>query len=323
VWLTAGTWAVKHRVTLLSAAFLLSFSTSHSAAFQPCFRVLKRNLSDILVKKKLKLMCVLAHPDDESLGIGGTISKYASEGIETHLITATRGERGRFGVHEKSPGLEVVGEAREAELLAAADELGIRDVKFLDYIDGDLDQADPVEAVGRIVEHLRRVKPQVVVTFGPEGGYGHPDHVAICQLTTTAVTCAADPDFEIPHASQQSIPPSHRVSKLYYMAWAKKKWDAYQAAFRDLKVTVDGYERRVNPWPDWSVTTQIDTSAFWPQVWRAVSCHKSQITIYRQLEHLSESHHEALWGTQEYYRAMSWVNGGRRGETDLFEGLRP
>lgn len=291
-------------------------------AFQPCFKEYKINLSDILVSKKLKLMCVLAHPDDESLGVGGTLAKYASEGIETHLITATRGERGRFGDAEKSPGLEVVGKAREAELLAAADKLGIQDVQFLDYIDGDLDQANPVESVGRIVEHLRRVKPQVVITFGPEGGYGHPDHVAICQFTTAAVTCAADPDFGVSQAGQHPLPNSHRVSNLYYMAWAKGKWDAYQAAFRDLKMTVDGYERRASPWPDWAVTTQIDTSAFWPQVWRAVSCHKSQISIYRQLEHLSESHHEALWGSQEYYRVMSSVNGGRRNETDLFEGLR-
>ena len=68
----------------------------------------------------LKLMCVLAHPDDESLGVGGTLAKYASEGIVTHLITATRGERGRFGDTLEPPGLEVVGKTREKELLAAA-----------------------------------------------------------------------------------------------------------------------------------------------------------------------------------------------------------
>ena len=63
---------------------------------------------------KLKLMCVLAHPDDESLGMGGTLAKYASEGIETFLVTATRGERGRFGEDQVSPGLDVVGQKREA-----------------------------------------------------------------------------------------------------------------------------------------------------------------------------------------------------------------
>lgn len=271
----------------------------------------------------LKLMCVLAHPDDESLGVGGTLAKYASEGIETHLITATRGERGRFGDAQESPGLEVVGKTREKELLAAASELGIHEVNFLDYVDGALDTADPIEAVGRIVGHLRRVKPQVVITFGPEGAYGHPDHIAICQFTTAAVACAADPHFGAPSGSVRSPQKNHRVLKLYYIAWAKRKWEAYQAAFRTLKVTVDGYERQASPWPSWAVTTRIDTRSFWPRVWRAVTCHKTQMAIYGQLENLSDSHHEALWGTQEYYRVLSSVNGGRSSETDLFEGLRP
>ena len=140
----------------------------------------------------LRLMCVLAHPDDESLGMGGTLAKYAAEEIETYLVTATRGERGWFGDEKEYPGLEALGKIREAELLNATKELGICDVKFLDYIDGDLDQADPAEAVAKIVSHLRRVRPDVVITFDPNGAYGHPDHIAICQFTTAAVLAAAD-----------------------------------------------------------------------------------------------------------------------------------
>jgi len=184
---------------------------------------------------KLKLMCVVAHPDDESLGMGGTLAKYASEGIETYLVTATRGERGRFGEGEVSPGLEVVGQMREAELLAAAQTLGIREVRFLGYIDGDLDQVDPTEAVAKIVAHLRRVKPEVVITFGPEGAYGHPDHIAISQLTTAAVVCAADSN-DITQGARPTQAETHRVSKFYYLAWSKDKWAAYLAAFRDLKI---------------------------------------------------------------------------------------
>ena len=73
---------------------------------------------------ELRLMCVLAHPDDESLGTGGALAKCAAEGVATYLVTATRGERGRFGDSKESPGPEIVGKAREAELLAAAKELG-------------------------------------------------------------------------------------------------------------------------------------------------------------------------------------------------------
>ena len=268
---------------------------------------LARGGQEATVTGKLKLMCVVAHPDDESLGMGGTLAKYAAEGIETYLVTATRGERGRFGEGEVSPGRDAGCQMRGSELLAAAEELGIREVRFLDYIDGDLDQADPTEAVAKIVTHLTRIKPQVVITFGPEGAYGHPDHIAISQLTTAAVVGAAD---------------SHRVSKLYYMACSEEKWAAYQAAFRDLKIKVDGTERRAISWPDWAITTVIDTSSHWESVWQAVSCHKTQMAIFSQLEQLPAEHHQALWGTQQYYRTFSLVNGGRTRETDLFEGLR-
>lgn len=269
----------------------------------------------------LRLMCVLAHPDDESLGVGGTLAKYASEGVETYLVTATRGERGRFGVNKERPDQRVVGQVREAELQAAAKELGIGEVTFLDYVDGDLDRVDPGNAIRKIAGHLRRVQPHVVITFGPEGAYGHPDHIAISQLTTAAVMCAADSSCGVVGSARKS-PAVHTVPKLYYIAWTAAKWAAYQSALRDLKTTVDGIERRVSPWPDWAITTLLDTSSYWPTVWRAVSCHKTQMEIYSQLEHLPEQQHKAIWGVQEYYRALSLVNGGRRQEQDLFEGLR-
>lgn len=264
----------------------------------------------------LRLMCVLAHPDDESLGTGGALAKCAAEGVETFLVTATRGERGRFFDNTQSPGPDVVGKTREAELLAAAKVLGIRDVSFLDYPDGGLDKVDPAEAIAKIAGHVRRVRPQVVITFGPDGAYGHPDHIAISQMATAAIACAADPSFTTAPGGP------HRVSKLYFIAWSRDKWAAYQAALRRLVVTVDGIERQVVPWPDWAITTVIDTSAVWPTVWSAVSCHKTQMTIYKKLAELPEEHQRSLWGTQEFYRVYSSVNGGRAKESDLFEGLR-
>ena len=266
----------------------------------------------------LRLMCILAHPDDESLGTGGTLAKYAKDGIETFLVTATRGERGRFGDADVRPALHVVGETREAELLAAGKELGIREIHFLDYIDGDLDRANPSEVQGKIVRLLRRIRPHVVVTFGPDGAYGHPDHIAISQFAGAAVLLAADPNY----ATGFDGEAPHRVSKFYFMAWGKPKWDAYQAALKKLVVTVDGVERQASGWPDWAITTVLQTGEVWDTVWRAVCCHRTQMSIYRKLETLSEGHHQALWGTQEYYRVFSSVNGGRTIETDLFEGLR-
>jgi len=269
------------------------------------------------MEDNLRLLCVLAHPDDESLGMGGTLAKYAREGIHTHLVTATRGERGRFGDAPVRPELRVVGETREAELRAAAKELGIRSVDFLDYIDGDLDRANPHEVQGKIAAHIRRIRPHVVATFGPEGAYGHPDHIAISQFAGAAIALAADSLWN------ESGDPAHRVSKFYYIAWTKAKWDAYQAALKKLVSNVDGVERQVVPWADWAITTVIETPGVWSVVWRAVSCHRTQMSVYVKLEHLPEDHHRALWERQEYYRVFSSVNGGRKTETDLFEGLRP
>jgi len=263
----------------------------------------------------LRLMCVLAHPDDESLGMGGTLAKYAAEGVETYLVTATRGERGWFGDEKEYPGLEALGKIREAELLNAAQELGIREVNILDYIDGDLDQAHPAEAIAKIASHLKRIRPHVVITFDPNGAYGHPDHIAICQFTTAAVLAAADPNHSNTFAP-------HSATKLYYMAWPKGKFDAYESVFGELTMHINNVARRATPWPDWAVTSVIDTAGYWHIVWKAVSCHKTQLAAYSQFEHLSPEHHKALWGSQEYYRALSLVNGGPAREADLFEGLR-
>ena len=183
----------------------------------------------------LRLMCVLAHPDDEALGTGGVLAKYASEGVGTYVVTATRGERGRFDDSGQSPGPEVVGRTREAELRAAAKELGVREVTLLDYHDGILDEVPASEASEAIAGHIRRVRPQVIVTFDPYGAYGHRDHIAISQLASAAIVRAAD---------------THRVAKLYYFVTGSRRWAAYQAAFKTLTSTVDGTVREATAWPE-------------------------------------------------------------------------
>src|SRR6266516_4996756 len=171
---------------------------------------------------ELRLMCILAHPDDESLGTGGILAKYAAEGSGTYLVTATGGERGWQGDKRDDPGPDALGRIREAELRAAAEVLKLRSVDFLDYIDGDLDRADPAEAVAKIVGHLRRALPHVVVTFAPDGSYGHPDHIAICQFTSAAIVEAASATSPY----QRDLAP-HRVSKLYYMVETQQVGEAY------------------------------------------------------------------------------------------------
>jgi LmbE family N-acetylglucosaminyl deacetylase len=260
----------------------------------------------------LRLMVVTAHPDDETLGFGGVLATYAAEGVETFLVTATRGERGRYFGHARNsrdhPGGAALARIREGELRNAAAALGIGHVAVLDYEDQLLDQANVTEAVGAIVAEIRRARPHVVLTFPPDGAYGHIDHIAISQLTTAAVVASAG--------------PAHTVSKLYYLAWGAADWAAYQAAFTKVVFTIDGVERQAAPWPDWALTTVIETGRAAPAVWRAVDCHASQTGAYEALRTLEPRQRDALWRSQSFYRAFSLVNGGRAVESDLFAGVQ-
>jgi LmbE family N-acetylglucosaminyl deacetylase len=279
----------------------------------------RRALSEegVAMAEPLRLMCVFAHPDDETLGTGSTLARYAAEGVGIYLVTATRGERGWFGAPGENPGLAVLGAIRTQELHAAAEVLGLREVAFLNYIDGDLDQAAPAEAIAQIVAHVRRVRPQVVVTFGPDGAYGHPDHIAISQFTSAALVCAADAQFADPH----DLAP-HRVAKLYFMADTISYVEALRPFLGDITMEIDGVQRHMVGWEEWAVTTRIDGTAHWRTALRAALCHQSQLASLPDLTALSDAQHERLWGVISYYRAFSTVNGGRRVEDDLFEGLR-
>jgi LmbE family N-acetylglucosaminyl deacetylase len=266
----------------------------------------------------LKLMAVFAHPDDESLGCGGALAHYAAQGVETALVCATRGERGWGGPPQDFPGLEALGRLREAELRAAAGVLGLGSVEFLDYLDGELDQADPGEAIARITARLRRFRPQVVITFGPEGAYGHPDHIAISQLTTAAVVCAADPAYR-----PEQGPAPHRVAKLYYAIDTQEARDLVAEHFGGITFEVDGVPRSHVGWPEWAVTARIDARAHWRTAWQAILRHHSQVGwLLETAEKLPEAVHARLWGVQTFCRAYSLVNGGRQVEEDLFAGLR-
>ncbi|MGD8730094.1 MAG: PIG-L family deacetylase [Gemmatimonadota bacterium] len=266
----------------------------------------------------LRLMCVTAHPDDESLGFGGTLARYAAEGVEVSVVSATRGEGGRYGDgSEPHPGPEELGRIREAELRAACDTLGVRHLRFLDYLDGEVDQADPDEATGRIAAHIRELRPHVVLTFDPYGAYGHPDHIAISQLALGGIVQAAAPGAV---AGPDREP--HQVRKLYYVAWTERVWEHYIDTFKVLKSTVDGDVRMSVAWPDWSVTTTTDAHDHWETVWKAVQCHRTQMAQYGPLTELTPEDHRALWGPQEFYRVFSLVNGGRTRERDVFEGIR-
>jgi len=266
----------------------------------------------------LKLLAIFAHPDDESMGMGGTLAKYAAEGVETHLVCASRGEVGWFGPEEQYPGPERLGQLRTEELQNAVNILGMKSLSFLDYIDGQVDQANPAEAIAKIVTHIRRIKPQVVVTFPHDGNYGHPDHIAIGQFTNAAIVCAADASYKDP----ENLSP-HRVFKLYYMVDGESFIDLIAPFMGDMTFPVDDQIRGENAWKEWMITTRIEMAEHCHTAWKAIMCHKSQLATLGALAEMHEDAATAVLAMQgTFFRAFSLVNGGRKVETDFFEGIR-
>jgi LmbE family N-acetylglucosaminyl deacetylase len=178
------------------------------------------------------ILAVLAHPDDETFGMGGTLALYAQRGASVYLVCATRGEVGDVDP-QYMQGFETIAERREYELRCAAQKLGLKSVFFLGYRDsgmpGAADNHHPRalaaapldEVAGKIVEYIRRLRPQVVLTFDPIGGYRHPDHIAVHEATVRAFALTGSAGYTL-----VDLPP-YQPQKLYfytiprrYLRWA-------------------------------------------------------------------------------------------------------
>jgi LmbE family N-acetylglucosaminyl deacetylase len=164
-----------------------------------------------------RLTAVFAHPDDETFATGGTIARYASEGVHCSLYCATDGDAGRSsGIPVSSPA--ELGRVRRAELRAACDLLGIRTLVSGGHPDGALQEVDPDVVMGEIVVLLRRERPDVVITFGPEGApTRHRDHRAISRLATAAFLLAGT-TTAFPEQLAAGLAP-HRPRELWYSTW--------------------------------------------------------------------------------------------------------
>ncbi len=187
----------------------------------------------------LSLLGLFAHPDDEQV-MSGMFAQAASEGIRTGLVCATRGEAGQIHPSVEAT-RENIGQVREGELRAAAVVCGIKDLWFLDYRNsgwvGTPDNDDPTnfhnadhdQALGKIVAIVREFKPTIMVTFDPQGGYGHLDHLRIHKLATEAFTAAAD----------SLLYPEDRepwqTSRLYYSTFSRSSMEK----FRELMMQYD------------------------------------------------------------------------------------
>ncbi len=235
------------------------------------------------------LLLVFAHPDDESSSVAGTTAKYTQRGVSVDLVCATRGEKGtRLDV---PPDVDTA-TAREAGLRIAARITGIRDIYLLGYMDGDLEKADTGEVANRVMKIMQKVQPEVVITFGPDGISGHPDHKAISRATTVA--------FEM--LTESGSGPR----KLYYVTIP-------ESALAEIgNEDLDGIITR----PDEEVTTTINITGHLDTKIRALEAHSSQQDA-RWLAEMFRQAGEANWVGGEFLYLV--IPRSPRKETDIFE----
>ncbi len=268
----------------------------------------------------LTLMAVFAHPDDEAFGMGGTLARYAAEGCDVYLVTATRGEAGKIA----TPGLATAADlprVREEELRCACRAYGIHPPLFLDYVDGQLTTVHQGQAVGKLVRILREIRPHVVVTFGPDGVYGHYDHIAVHRWTTIAVDLAADADC-FPEQVSGSCRP-HRVSKLYYGALPEEQVAAMSQGGKPAAVMMDGVPFYFVGRKREEITTVIDVSAYAEVKLEGIRCHATQIDPHSPFIEQAEAVIQLPWFRYEHFVLARSTAGWPEGvETDLFAGLR-
>jgi len=168
---------------------------------------------DNLILLMFRLLCITAHPDDEAGAFGGTLALYADRGVETSVVCLTAGTAAKNRGSAKTD--EELAELRTAELLDSCKFLGVAHCEVLNYPDSKLDRANFYEVVGHLVFGIRRLRPHVVLTFGPDGGLtGHPDHAMAGVFATQAFEWAGRPD-RYPTQLEQGHKP-HRAQKLYY-----------------------------------------------------------------------------------------------------------
>ena len=306
------------------------------------------------------LMTVHAHPDDETIGTGGTMAKAVAAGRRVVLVTCTRGEMGEIVV----PDLDTpenhrrLGELRAVELERAMAALGVSEWENLGYHDSDMMgrpgnvdprsfwQADLDDAARRLVWLIRRYRPDVVTTYNAFGGYGHPDHIRVHDVTVRAYPRAGDPAWYPeqltpesggtgPEAEAGGLEP-WSPSKLYEQAIPASVRDAMRTRMEALgedsfwSAPKDATPEQLAEWeayqakmlvPDETVTTWVDVAGEpLRRKWAALQEHATQIAFDNPFFRFGVEGWEAWWSKEAFILRESTVETGRP-EHDLFEGL--
>jgi LmbE family N-acetylglucosaminyl deacetylase len=239
----------------------------------------------------LKLMCVAAHPDDECFGFGGALALAADRGIETYVVCLTDGQAAKYRGDAASG--EALGKMRRAEFAASCKVLGVSEHELLDYHDARLEFVDFSVAAGRLVERMRRFRPDVVITFGGDGGLNiHADHMMVSALTTAAFHWSG----QVKRYPERGA--VHQAQRLFYLT------------------TNFFLPERQAPKPmPWTVT--LDIRSVQERKARAFREHVSQAPLMEQTKAAF-----AKFGVEEFYTLVAAAEPQAAHQTtDLFEGL--
>jgi N-acetyl-1-D-myo-inositol-2-amino-2-deoxy-alpha-D-glucopyranoside deacetylase len=271
------------------------------------------------MSRELTLMAVHAHPDDEVIGTGGILARYAEEGIRTILVTCTNGEQGDGpgGVKPGEPGHDdaAVAERRLAELSESVAHLGIAHVELLGYRDSGMDGWDTnrhpdafwnvavTAAAARLGELMERYRPQVVVTYDENGGYGHPDHIQAHRIAVAAAESTGIPD------------------KFYYTAVPRSGIKEMFDQMREQGMDMAGFELPEDfGTPDELITTVVDVAPYAERKIKALRAHESQLENMFLLNMPEDVQHQ-IFAREHFVRHRSRIAAPDK-ETDLFAGLR-
>ncbi|MBV9823082.1 MAG: N-acetyl-1-D-myo-inositol-2-amino-2-deoxy-alpha-D-glucopyranoside deacetylase [Actinobacteria bacterium] len=294
-----------------------------------------------------RLLLVHAHPDDETINTGATMAHYAAAGAQVTLVTCTLGEEGEILVPElallAAGHADQLGGWRIGELAAAMAELGVADHRFLGgagrfrdsgmmgdpanakpraFWRADTDPAVFAAAVGALVEVIREVRPQVLVSYDDNGGYGHPDHIMAHRVATAAADAAADPAFG-------AAGPPWRISKLYWTAMPRSVLEAgldevRAAAGQHPFAVVDSVAELGFGCADELVSTAVDARQQLGPKLRALAAHRTQVSVHPPFYALSNNLGQRVEAV-EYFRLVRGEPAGERDaagrETDLFAGV--
>jgi N-acetyl-1-D-myo-inositol-2-amino-2-deoxy-alpha-D-glucopyranoside deacetylase len=286
-----------------------------------------------------RLLLVHAHPDDETIDNGATIARYVASGAQVTLVTCTLGEEGDILVpelvHLGSAHEDRLAERREVELKGAMSALGLSDHRLLGGAgrhrdSGMMDsasntrpgcfwRADVHEAARHLVEIIREVRPQVMVTYNPDGGYGHPDHIQAHRVAMRAAELAGDDGY----SSSGHAP--HAVSKIYWNCFPRMAARAGIEALRAHGSTpfeLPASEDEINAVDDSFATCAIDGSGYVGLKTEAMRAHATQLGVSGGFFALSNGIGRLIAGIEYYRLASSRVNvDGTFREDDLFAGI--